>query len=62
VYRLRVFFVMTVLQMVFQSTTRSGLVGQGHNGKTPSGLSTYIGKQKLLRQIAESAYDDLLFI
>ena len=30
VYRLRLFFVMTFLQMVSQFTTRFGLAGQGH--------------------------------
>jgi hypothetical protein len=33
VYRLRVFFIMTLLQMVLQFTTRSGLVGHGHHEK-----------------------------
>jgi hypothetical protein len=33
VYRLRVFFVMTFLQMVLQFTTRSSLVGHGHHEK-----------------------------
>jgi hypothetical protein len=37
VYRLRVLFVMTFLQMVFQLTTRSGLAGQGHPEIDPQG-------------------------
>jgi hypothetical protein len=34
VYRLRVFFVMTFLQMVFELNIWSGLAGQGHYGDT----------------------------
>jgi hypothetical protein len=34
VYRLRVFFVMTFLQMVFQFTTWPSLAGQGHPARS----------------------------
>src|SRR4051812_4080223 len=36
VYRLRVFFVMTFLQMVFELNIWSGLAGQGHTDAHPS--------------------------
>jgi len=58
VYRLRVFVVITFLQMVFQLTTRSGLAGQGHDAlfvAAVHGAIVIVGHKEVAASLREMA-------